>query len=136
MRLQAMLHKTIVFITHDFDEAVRLATRIAIMREGRIVQLAQPEELIVMPADDYVARFTAKVSFADVIRVRTIMREGNAASDEAPIPANALVRDVATRILDAGRPICVSDENGRIVGAVAPSAVVDVLARRWSGASR
>ena len=58
LRLQRMLHKTIVFITHDFDEAVRLGDRIAIMKDGAIIQLATPEELVTHPADDYVAQFT------------------------------------------------------------------------------
>lgn len=130
LRLQAMLHKTIVFITHDFDEAIRLASRIAIMRDGRVVQVAPPQELVLNPADEYVARFTAKVSFADVIRIGTIARQGRAGGADEPVSAEALVRDVATRILDAGRQLPVSDREGRIVGSVTPAAVIDVLARR------
>ena len=60
LRLQTMLRKTIAFITHDFDEAIRLADRIAIMNEGRIVQIGTPEELVTRPADDYVANFTPR----------------------------------------------------------------------------
>ena len=61
LRLQSMLKKTIVFITHDFDEAIRLADRIAIMYEGLIVQVGTPEELITKPATDYVAEFTKDI---------------------------------------------------------------------------
>ena len=60
LRLQSVLQKTIVFITHDFDEAIRLADRIAIMQDGRIVQIGTPEELVLSPADGYVAEFTAR----------------------------------------------------------------------------
>jgi glycine betaine/proline transport system ATP-binding protein len=136
LRLQSMLRKTIVFITHDFDEAIRLARRIAIMRDGEIVQLGCAEELVLNPADDYVAWFTAKVSFADVIRVGTIMRPVQGEANEAPVSASDLIRDVATRILDADRPLPVAGGDGQIVGSVEPSAVVDVLARRLPGARR
>ena len=74
LRLQAALRKTIVFITHDFDEAVRLADRIAIMRDGRIVQTGTPEELILHPADDYVAEFTREAPRAKILTARAIMR--------------------------------------------------------------
>ena len=67
LRLQNMLNKTIVFITHDFDEAIRLADRIAIMKDGIIIQIGTPEELVIQPADDYVAEFTREVSRAKVL---------------------------------------------------------------------
>ena len=71
LRLQGALHKTIVFITHDFDEAIRLADRIAIMRDGRIVQEGATAELIRAPADPYVAAFTR-----DAPRARTLVERG------------------------------------------------------------
>ena len=73
LRLQAALQKTIVFITHDFDEAVRLADRIAIMRDGRIVQTGTPEELVLRPADAYVAEFTREAPRAKILTARAIM---------------------------------------------------------------
>ena len=69
-----MLKKTIVFITHDFDEAIRLADRIAIMKDGKVVQTGTPEELVLNPADEYVAEFTHNVTKAKVVRVHTIMK--------------------------------------------------------------
>ena len=80
MRLQAVLHKTIVFITHDFDEAIRLADRIAIMKDGEVIQVGTPEELVVSPATDYVAEFTRDVQRAKVISARSIMRPAGKAS--------------------------------------------------------
>ena len=62
LRLQAMLHKTIVFITHDFDEAVKLADRMAILKDGVVEQIGTPEQLVLNPATDYVAEFTRDVS--------------------------------------------------------------------------
>ena len=67
MRLQSVLQKTIVFITHDFDEAIRLADRIAIMKDGEIIQIGTPEELVINPATDYVAEFTRDVKRAKVM---------------------------------------------------------------------
>ena len=61
LRIQRVLKKSIVFITHDFLEALRIADRMAIMRDGRVVQIGTPEELILNPADDYVAQFTGEV---------------------------------------------------------------------------
>ena len=76
LRLQGTLHKTIVFITHDFDEAIRLADRIAIMKDGRIVQTGTPEDLVIRPATPYVAEFTRDVPKAKVLTVAAIMAPG------------------------------------------------------------
>ena len=73
MRLQGVLRKTMVFITHDFDEAIRLADRIAIMKDGEIIQIGTPEELVVHPATDYVAEFTRDVQRAKVMSAASLM---------------------------------------------------------------
>ena len=73
-----MLKKTIVFITHDFDEAIRLADRIAIMKDGEIIQIGTPEELVMHPATDYVAEFTRDVNRAKVMSARSLMTRGAA----------------------------------------------------------
>ena len=72
LKLQSMLHKTIVFITHDFDEAIRLADRIAIMYEGGIVQVGTAEELITNPATDYVAEFTKDIPRAKLLSLNSL----------------------------------------------------------------
>jgi glycine betaine/proline transport system ATP-binding protein len=73
--LQTELHKTIVFITHDLNEALKLGDRIAIMRDGEIIQEGSPEEIVTLPADDYVTEFVRDVSRAKVIEARAIMQE-------------------------------------------------------------
>ncbi|EGH24502.1 histidine ABC transporter ATP-binding protein, partial [Pseudomonas amygdali pv. mori str. 301020] len=60
LELQASLHKTIVFITHDLDEAVRIGNRIAILKDGRLIQVGTPKEILHSPADDYVDRFVQR----------------------------------------------------------------------------
>jgi glycine betaine/proline transport system ATP-binding protein len=84
MRLQTVLHKTIVFITHDFDEAIRLADRIAIMKDGEIVQAGTPEQIVLTPATSYVAEFTRNVARAKVIRTQSLMAAGDAVTSERP----------------------------------------------------
>lgn len=75
IRLQSVLRKTIVFITHDFDEAIHLADRIAIMKDGRVEQIGTPEELVLDPASEYVAEFTRNVTKAKVVRAGSLMQK-------------------------------------------------------------
>ena len=76
MRLQSVLRKTIVFITHDFDEAIRLGDRIAIMKDGAVVQVGTPEEIVLAPATDYVSEFTRNVTRAKVVKVAALISSG------------------------------------------------------------
>ncbi len=126
LRLQARLHKTIVFITHDFDEAVRLADRIAIMKDGEIIQIATPEELVLNPATDYVEEFTKHIPRSKVLTVAAVTDAELAGSGE-PIAAGARVADVAEQIIAADGPIPVADEDGKIIGAVDRVAVAKVI---------
>ncbi|MES0883873.1 quaternary amine ABC transporter ATP-binding protein [Roseibium sp. SCP14] len=126
LRLQARLHKTIVFITHDFDEAVRLADRIAIMKDGEVIQVATPEELVMNPATDYVAEFTRHIPRSKVLTVGGLMKpelrgEGN------PVSVTDRISDVAERIIASDRPLPVADETGRIVGSVDRVTVASTL---------
>ncbi len=130
LRIQNQLHKTIVFITHDFDEAIRLADRIAIMKDGAVVQIATPEELVLAPADDYVAAFTAHVPRAKVVTIGRIMTPGAAAAVAGTVPASARVEDVADRIEASPLPHAVTDAGGRVIGHVSAAAVIDVLIGR------
>jgi len=87
LQLQQQLHMTIVFITHDLHEALRLGDRIAIMKDGRFVQLGTPQEIVARPADDYVTAFTRDVDRARVFRARTLRRDAGALSAEASVVA-------------------------------------------------
>ena len=129
MRLQGTLHKTIVFITHDFDEAIRLADRIAIMKDGRIEQTGTPEDLVMRPATSYVAEFTRDVPKAKVLTVAAIMTAGVAGPVDGEVRANARIASVAGRLRDATTPLAVVDGDGRRVGTLTRDAVADVMLR-------
>jgi glycine betaine/proline transport system ATP-binding protein len=118
LRLQNALHKTIVFITHDFEEAIRLADRIAIMNHGRIVQVDTPERLVLAPADPYVAKFTAKIPRHRILRIGSIMSDAPAVSLDSPVSVKALAADVAERVLSSDVAVAVADEQGRVVGSI------------------
>jgi glycine betaine/proline transport system ATP-binding protein len=131
MRLQSVLHKTIVFITHDFDEAIRLADRIAIMKDGEVIQIGTPEDLVTHPATDYVAEFTRDVQRSKVLSARTLMSSISADSSAArKIAASMKIASFAADIVAAGRPFAVTDENGAVIGQVTPAAVINLLAGR------
>ena len=118
IRLRETLGKTIMFITHDFDEALRLADRIAIMNHGRIEQLDTPDQIVLHPATEYIAKFTnniAKSQFLTVGALTEPLTEDNAsfATDEAPLHAKDRLADVADRILNATQDaLPVVDGNG------------------------
>ena len=88
--LQTELQKTIVFITHDLDEALKIGDRIAIMRDGRIIQQGSPEEIITLPSDDYVTDFVQDVSRAKVMQAKAIMCEPDVVIYERQGPRAAL----------------------------------------------
>ena len=112
MRLQSMLRKTIVFITHDFDEAIRLADRIAIMKDGAIIQIGTPEDLVTRPADGYVADFTREIPRAKVLSVRAVMGEP-VESPAGEVRADARVQEVAIAVAAEDAPFAVLDEGAR-----------------------
>ncbi len=131
IRLQTTLQKTIVFVTHDFEEAVRLADRIAIMRGGVIVQLGTPEELVVNPADDYVAEFTKTAPKGKLIRARTAMLPlkgfTGLSENDATVPGEVSVETAAPTVLGAKGRAIVIDGEGRPIGQLTRSHVVDLL---------
>ena len=132
LRLQGMLKKTIVFITHDFDEAIRLADRIAIMKDGEIIQVATPEELVLSPASDYVEEFTRHVPRDKVLSVGAVMQAGAKGGGDG-ILSTAKIADVAALVVDAKAPLKVVDSDGIAIGAIGAGAVIDVLVGRGQG---
>lgn len=131
MRLQSVLRKTITFITHDFDEAIRLADRIAIMKDGAIIQIGTPEDLVLNPASEYVSDFTRDIPRAKVLSAGAIMTpfEGGRAPDPR-VSLHTKVEDLAGRLLESDREIAVVDERGEVIGTIGRQAVLDVLVRR------
>jgi len=132
LRLQNVLHKTIVFITHDFDEAIRLADRIAIMKDGEIVQIGTPEELVLNPATDYVEEFTKGISRSKVLSVKSIMTAYTSedASTSVTVQEHAKVDDIAATVIDSGGNVIVVDADNQPVGILSSETVVDVLVTR------
>lgn len=127
LRLQAQLSKTIVFITHDFDEAIRLADRIAIMYEGEVVQIGTAEELITNPATDYVAKFTRDVSREKLLSVGAVMRSLNGQADGVSVAKGAKLADIAQLVLASDNDHHVLDEDGVPVGVIRRDDVIEAL---------
>jgi glycine betaine/proline transport system ATP-binding protein len=129
MRLQRETGKTMVFITHDLPEALRLGDRIAIMRDGAIVQLGTPEELVGSPADEYVENFTRDVPRSHVLTLRWIMRdpEPGEALDGPRLDVTTTVRDAVPALAGSDRPVC-AVSNGDVVGVVDRQAVLRAIA--------
>ncbi len=129
LRLQGVLSKTILFVTHDFDEALRLADRIAIMKDGVIEQLDTPANIVLNPATEYVRKFTEEVPREKVLKIETVMDPVNAADpvSDLKVSKDAIIETVAEVVLNSSHPVSVVDDSGAIVGAVHPSKVVHVL---------
>ncbi len=131
LRLQSVLRKTIVFITHDFDEAIRLADRIAIMKDGAVIQTASPEELVLAPVNDYVAEFTRHIPRAKVLTLGSVMVPGPPSGPVAGIlAAGTRVEAAADKVEAATLPYGVADEDGNVIGTVDGRIIVDVLIGR------
>jgi len=127
LRLRELFKTTIVFITHDLDEAVRLADRIAIMRDGEIIQVDTPERLILNPADAYVGEFTKRIPRSKVLTVGSVM-SSQAVSSDSMVKASEKIADVAMHVIQSSGPIRVVDANGVSVGSIDKEAVIKVLA--------
>ncbi|KIN79178.1 quaternary amine ABC transporter ATP-binding protein [Sulfitobacter mediterraneus] len=131
LRLQSMLKKTIVFITHDFDEAIRLADRIAVMKDGRIEQTATPEELMTNPATPYVAEFTRHVNRSKVVKLRSIAVPVDPdATYAGDLPARMTVAEAMEQIDAAAHPFKVVEADGEVIGAVDAQTAISVMIGR------
>ena len=127
MRLQSVLKKSIVFITHDFDEAIRLADRIAIMKDGASEQVGTPEEIVLAPATPYVREFTKAVPKAKAVRVRSILEAGPAPETGPAVSARATVAEVAPQFLGGIDALRVTDETGATLGVLRRDAVIRLM---------
>jgi glycine betaine/proline transport system ATP-binding protein len=128
LRLQKILKKTIVFITHDFEEAIRLADRIAIMKDGVVIQVGTPEQILSKPATDYVTAFTKDAPKAKVLSARAIMRPivpGEAFA--GGVRADAKIGELAQMAFRGTGSYVVNDAAGAPIGAVRAADILAVL---------
>ena len=129
LRLQSVLSKTILFVTHDFDEALRLADRIAIMKDGIIEQLDTPANIVLNPATEYVQKFTQEVPREKVLKIESVMDPFDPKEDvnDLRVSKDAIIETVAESVLNSGKPVTVVDETGEVVGVIHGSKVVHIL---------
>jgi len=129
LRLQGMLGKTIIFITHDFDEALRLADRIAIMKDGAVEQIDTPDNIVLNPATEYVAKFTAEVEKSHVVRAGGLARPFDKDKLKGePVAANATIRQLARQLFRDERDILpVADEKGAVIGGLEKQQALSLL---------
>jgi len=129
LRLQSVLNKTIMFVTHDFDEALRLADRIAIMKDGIIEQLDTPANIVLNPATEYVRKFTEEVPREKVLRIESIMNPvDSSASTSDNVNKDELVEKNAEKILNSSVPLAVIDpKSNSVVGSINSDKVIKVL---------
>ena len=119
LRLQAELKKTMVFITHDFLEAIKMGDHIAIMKDGAVSQIGTPEEIVANPADQYVRDFCEDVPRYKVLSAGKVMRAtSGAANGQEPVPANAKIETLIDRMADEEGAVPVADASGAIVGEI------------------
>jgi len=128
LRLQEKLQKTIMFITHDFDEALKLGGRIAIMKDGIIEQLDTPAKIVLNPATEYVKKFTEEVPREKVLKIEDVMEKPNNENlSDLKVSKNEIIENVAEKILTQEKSVAVIDENNKIVGTLHPSKIIHTV---------
>ena len=129
--LQREIRKTVVFITHDLDEALRLGDRIAVLRDGEVVQQGTGQEIVLQPADDYISRFVREVNRGRVIRVEAIMDvdpAADVAGNAMPIAKGTLLEEAMHLMNQAGQNIAqIIDANGLRVGTLKLAPLIDAI---------
>ena len=131
--IQAEVHKTMIFITHDFLEAIKMGDRIAIMKDGAVVQIGTPEEIVTNPIDDYVREFTEDVPRYKVVSVGKVMQS---VSDGARINAarkvnhNEKIDSLIELVTNSDGPLAVVDDDNQIVGEVTEKMILRAMSSR------
>ncbi len=126
LRLQEMLAKTIVFITHDFDEALRLADRIAIMKNGAVEQCDTPDQIVLHPATEYVRKFTEDIDKARVVHA-SVLAKTDITGTGNPVDATATVHELAQLLVQDTRDAIPVVREGKPIGAFRRSDALDIL---------
>jgi glycine betaine/proline transport system ATP-binding protein len=132
--LQKTLNKTILFITHDFDEALKIGDRVAVLKDGAIQQEGRPEDIVLNPANEHIEEFVRDVNKARAIRVRTIMETGVLEACKIAVPAEARCEDVLPLFADH-QWVGVLGENGAQIGRVTAKRVINALAKHGARAA-
>ena len=127
IRLQKSMQRTIVFITHDFAEALRLGDRIAIMKDGSFDQIGTPEEIVSSPATPYVREFVNDVPRAKVLSVKTVTVAGQSTANSRSVAASAKIETIIPMLLERDEPITVLDANNNSIGVVNRESVAGIL---------
>lgn len=129
LRLQGFLNKTILFVTHDFDEALRLADRIAIMKDGVIEQLDTPANIVLNPATKYIRKFTRGVPREKVLKIEAVMDPLDSTEEfgDLKVFRDAIIETVAEAVLSQDKLVAVVDADDAIVGSLHASRVIKVL---------
>ena len=129
LRLQGVLNKTILFVTHDFDEALRLADRIAIMKDGIIEQLDTPANIVLNPATEYVRKVTEEVPREKVLKIESVMDpvDNQADLSDLKVSKDAIIETVAEEVLSQQKPVAVLDDKGNTVGLLNCSTILHIL---------
>jgi glycine betaine/proline transport system ATP-binding protein len=126
LRLQQLLNKTIVFITHDFDEALRLADRIAIMKDGAVEQCDTPDQIVLHPATEYVRKFTEEVDKARVVHAGVLAQADQTGKGE-PVDARMTVHKLARMLVNDKRDFIPVTRDGASIGAMSRADALDIL---------
>jgi glycine betaine/proline transport system ATP-binding protein len=128
--LQSELHKTIIFITHDLDEALKIGDRIAILRDGSMVQDSDPQEIIMNPADDYVSDFIKDINRARVIQAKSIMTHTKTKSS-GPVVQESMVLEDILQIMsdDPSKPVTIENSKGNITGKIEMANLIEGMKR-------
>jgi len=132
IELQKSLGKTILFITHDFDEALKIGDRIAVLKDGAVQQEGKPEDIVLRPANDHIEEFVRQVNKARAIHVRSIMERGNAEPCERSVSMDARCEDVLPLFAEH-QWVGVLDADGQQIGRVTAKQVIKALARHTPG---
>ena len=127
LRLQEQLKKTIMFITHDFDEALKLADRIAIMKDGLIEQLDTPAKIVLNPATEYVRKFTEEVPREKVLLIEDVMDKSTDSVGDLKVLKDEVIENVAEKILTQEKTVGVIDDKNNLIGSINPSKIINTV---------
>ena len=117
-----------MFITHDFDEALKLADRIAIMKDGIIEQLDTPANIVLNPATEYVRKFTEEVPREKVLLIEDVMDKSDTKDlSEFKVSKDETIENVAEKILSQDKSVAVIDSNNKIVGSINPTKIINTV---------